>query len=113
MKQKIRKSMIRLKGDDIDRLYVSRKGGGRGLANIENYVETLIRGHEEYIKKSKERLIIAVSNNNSNIRTDRKQNKLKPEKRNGKKNNCMNTSSDKMARVYTRKPGSLGKLNLC
>ena len=32
--------------DDIDRLYVSRKGG-RGLANIEDSVDTSIRRHEE------------------------------------------------------------------
>ena len=34
--------------DDIDRLYVSRKEGGRGLANIEDCVDALIQGLEKY-----------------------------------------------------------------
>ena len=40
--------------DDRDRLYVSRKEGGRGLPNIEDCVEATIQGVEEYTKKSKE-----------------------------------------------------------
>ena len=37
--------------DDIDWLYVSRKEGGRGLANIEDFIEALIQGLENYNKK--------------------------------------------------------------
>ena len=47
--------------DDIDRLYVSRKDRERGLANIEVSVDTSIRGLEDYIKKSKERLNTAIA----------------------------------------------------
>ena len=36
--------------DDIDRLYVSRKEGGRGLSSIEHYVDASIKGLEDYIK---------------------------------------------------------------
>ena len=36
--------------DDIDRLYVSKKGG-RGLTSIPNRVDTLIQRLEDYIKK--------------------------------------------------------------
>ena len=36
--------------DDVDRLYVSRKQGGRGLANIEDTVDTSIQRLEDYIK---------------------------------------------------------------
>ena len=43
--------------DDIDRLYVSRKEGGRGQVDIGYSEDESIRGVEEYIKKSKERLI--------------------------------------------------------
>ena len=43
--------------DDIERVYVSRKEGGRGHASIEESVDTSIGGVEDYIKKSKERLI--------------------------------------------------------
>ena len=56
--------------DDIDRLYVSRKGGGRELANLEGSVEASIQGLEDNIKKSKERWITAVSNGINNIRTN-------------------------------------------
>ena len=45
--------------DDTNRLYVSRKVGGRGPASIEDCVDSSIQGVEECIKKSKERLITA------------------------------------------------------
>ena len=48
--------------DDIDRLYMAKKGG-KGLASIENFVEAL----QEYVKKSKERLITAANNSRDNI----------------------------------------------
>ena len=37
--------------DDIDRLYVSRKEGGRGLASIEDSVDASIQRLEDYIGK--------------------------------------------------------------
>ena len=48
---------------DIDRLYVSRKEGGRGLANIMGSVETSIQRLEHYIEKRGGRLITAIENN--------------------------------------------------
>ena len=39
--------------DDIDRLYVSRKEGGRGLVSVEDSVDTSLRRLKDYIKKSK------------------------------------------------------------
>ena len=48
--------------DDKDRLYGPRKGERRELAGIEENVDTAIRGLENFIKKSKERLITAASN---------------------------------------------------
>ena len=56
--------------DDIDRLYVSRKGG-RGFASIENCVDASMRALEDDIKKSKEKLITANSNSIDNIRINR------------------------------------------
>ena len=56
--------------DDVDRLYVSRKEGARGLASIEGSVEESIR-LEDYIVKSRERQITATSNNTENIRINR------------------------------------------
>ena len=38
--------------DDVDRLYLSRKEGGRGVASIENSVDASTRRLEVYIKKS-------------------------------------------------------------
>ena len=46
--------------DDIDRLYVSRKGEGRWHASIENNVDTSLRQLENNIKKNKKKA------NNSN-----------------------------------------------
>ncbi len=38
---------------DVDRLYVSRKEGGRGLASIEVSVDLSIQRLEDYIQKHK------------------------------------------------------------
>ena len=45
---------------DVDRLYILRKEGGRGLISIEVCVELAIRGLEEYVHGSEERLIQAA-----------------------------------------------------
>ena len=45
---------------DVDRLYIPRKEGGRGLISIEDCVELAIRGLELYVHDSEERLIQAV-----------------------------------------------------
>ena len=37
---------------DTDILYVSKKEKGRGLASIEDYVDTLIKRFEKYTNKS-------------------------------------------------------------
>ena len=50
---------------------MSRREEGRGQASIEDYVDASIRGLEDYIKNSKERLITAASNSSGNIRTNR------------------------------------------
>ena len=39
--------------DDIDRLKVSRKGGGREFASIEDCADAAIHGLEDNIKKAK------------------------------------------------------------
>ena len=45
---------------DVDRLYIPRIGGGRGLISIEDCVELAIRGLEVYFHGSEERLIRAA-----------------------------------------------------
>ena len=55
MDQRTRKLMIMHKSlnpkHDVDRLYVSRKEGGRGLASIEDSVDASIQRFEDYIEK--------------------------------------------------------------
>ena len=38
-------------GDDVDKLYVARKEGGKGLASTENRIDALIRRLNDYIEK--------------------------------------------------------------
>ena len=45
---------------DVDRLYIPRKEGGRGLISIEDCVELAIRGLEKYVHGKEERLIQAA-----------------------------------------------------
>ena len=47
--------------DDVDRLYVSRKEGERGIASIEDSVDASIR-LEDYIEKHGGGLITAIRN---------------------------------------------------
>ena len=57
--------------DDFDRLYVSRKEGGRGLASIEDTVDAYIQRLEDYIEKHERRLITAIRNDTDNTIDDR------------------------------------------
>ena len=54
--------------DDVDRLYVSRREGGRGLTSIEDSVDTLIQRLKDNIK-SRRRLITTNRNNTNDTRT--------------------------------------------
>ena len=57
--------------DDVDRLYVSRKEGGRGLASIEGSVDTSIQRLEDNIEKQEWALITAIRNDPDNTKTKR------------------------------------------
>ena len=61
MDQRTRKLMTMHKAihprDDVNRLYVSRKEGGRGLASIEDTVDASIQRLEDYIEKHERGLI--------------------------------------------------------
>ena len=46
---------------DVDRLYIPRKDGGRGLIAIEDCVELTVRGLQVYVDGGEERLIQAAS----------------------------------------------------
>ena len=73
MDQRTRKLMTMHKAfhprDDVERQYVSRKEGGRGLASIEDSVDTSIQRLEDYIEKRRGRLIIPIRNNTNDKRT--------------------------------------------
>ena len=49
--------------DDVDRLYVSRKKGGRGHTSTEDSIDASIQRLEVYIENCGEGLITATRNN--------------------------------------------------
>ena len=55
--------------DDIDRLYVSRREGGRGLASIEDSVDASIQRLEDHKQKRGGRLISATKSNTNDTRS--------------------------------------------
>ena len=75
MDQRSRKLMTLYKAlhprDDVDKLYVSRKEGGRGLACIEGSVDTSVQRLEDYIEKQEGGLITATRNDTENTKTNR------------------------------------------
>ena len=75
MNQRTRKLVMMHKAlhpkDDIDRLYVSRKEGGRGLSSSGDSINASIRQLEDGIKKRKERRITVARNNTNNTRINR------------------------------------------
>ena len=72
--------------DDVDRLYVSRKEGGRGLASIEDSVDSSIQRLENYTEKHGW-LITVTRNYTDNTKTNRT---TKPENKSVKKNKSIN-----------------------
>ena len=75
MDQRTRKLMTMHKAlhpkDDVDRLYVSRKEGGRGIASIENSIDASIQRLEDYIEKHERGLITAIRNDTDNTMDNR------------------------------------------
>ena len=57
--------------DDVDRLYVSRKEGGRRLDSIEDTVDASIQRLEDYIEKHERRLNTAIRNVTDNTIDER------------------------------------------
>ena len=71
--------------DDVDRLYVPWKQGGRGLASMEDNVDSTIRRLEDYIEKH-EGGQITVINNDSDNTMDNRMTITRKWKREGKQN---------------------------
>ena len=57
--------------DDVDRLYVPREKGGRGLASIENSVDASIQSLEDYKQNNNGGLITATRNDTDNTMDNR------------------------------------------
>ena len=55
--------------DNIDRLYVSRREGGRGHASIEDSIDTSIQRLTDYIEKHRGRLFTTNWNDTNDMRT--------------------------------------------
>ena len=72
--------------DDVDRLYVSWKEGGRGLASIEDTVDAFIQRLEDYIEKHDRGQITTIRNDTDNTIDERVTTTRKP---NGKENKSM------------------------
>ena len=77
--------------DNVDRLYVSRKEGRRGLASIEDSVDTSIQQLKDYIEKHERGLIIAIWNDTDNTIDDRM---TTTRKQKWEKNNSMAALND-------------------
>ena len=75
MEQRTRKLMTMHKAlhprDDVDRLHVSRKEGGRGLASIEDSVDASIQRFKDYIGKHDGGLITTIRNDPDNTMDNR------------------------------------------
>ena len=56
---------------DVDRIYVSRKEGGRGFASIEDSVDASIQRLENYIQKRERGLMTAIRNDTDHTRDNR------------------------------------------
>ena len=57
--------------DDVDRLEISRKEVGRGLASIEDPVDASIQRLEDYIEKHEWGLITTIRNDTDNTIDER------------------------------------------
>ena len=73
MDQRTRKLMTMHKAlnlrDNVDRLYVSRREGGRRLDSIEDSMDSSIQRLEDYIEKRRGWLITTIRNNTNDSMT--------------------------------------------
>ena len=57
--------------DDVERLFVSRKEGGRGLPSIEYTVDASIKRLEDYVEKHERGQITSIRNDTDNTIDER------------------------------------------
>ena len=111
MDQRIRKLMTMHKAlhprDDVNRLYVPRKVGGKGLAGIEDAVDASIQRLEDYIEKHERGLITAIRNDTDNTIDDRmtttRKQKWEKKQLYGRFKRLMNNISHQKTWIWLRK----------
>ena len=88
IEQRTRKLMTMHKAlhprDDVERLNISRKKGGRGLASIEDSVDESIQRFKDCMEKQEGRLITAIRNDTDNTKANRMT--ITRKQKSGKKN---------------------------
>ena len=85
--------------DDVDRLYVSRKEGGRGLTSIEDCRDASIQRLEDYIEKHEGGLITAIKNDIDNIMANRMSITRKQKKKKNNSMGALNNNKQHLKRV--------------
>ena len=97
--------------DDVDRIYVSRKEGGRGLASIEDSVDASIQWLEDHIEKHERRLVTAIKNDTDNTIDDRMttSGKQKTKQKHGCFKRLINNISDEKTLTWQRKGNLKGE----
>ena len=111
MDQRTRKLMTMHKAlhprNDVDRPHVLRKGGGRGLASIEDNNNASIQRLEDYIQKREGRLMTATRNNTDSMKTNRtkitRKQKWGEKQFNGRFNRLISNISDEKTWTCLRK----------
>ena len=95
------------RSDDVDRLYVSRKEGERGLAIIEDSVDASIQRLEGYIEKHEGGLITAMRNDTDNTMDNRmtitRKQKWEEKQLHGRFKRLINNISHMKTRSWLRK----------
>ena len=93
--------------DDVDRLYVSRKEGRRGLASIEGSIDALNQRLEDYIENHEGGLITAIRNDTDNTMDNRmkitKKQKLEEKQYYGRFKRLISNISPKKPWMWLRK----------
>ena len=111
MDQRTRKLMTMHKAlhprDDVDRLYVSIKEGGKGLVCIEDSVDASIQQLKGYIETHEGRLITAIKNNTDKTVTNRmtitRKHRLEEKQIYGRLKRLINDISHEKTWVWLRK----------
>ena len=88
--------------DDVNRLYVSRKEGGSGLASIEDSVEASIQRPEDYIEKHERGLMTVIKYDTDNTIDDRMI-RIRKQQHYGRFKRLINTISDDKTWTWLRK----------